>query len=320
MEFCGEVRVNLIKGWDKLLTWTLSPKIKPYLLSSPLIQQQYYLENNPLQSFDQECGFYTLSVPIVGVVTSDRKHIDIANQALVQATQIEDPSLREFAQREILCKVVAYRNLKKGDTITFNGEIYTVDIIIDMWRGMPAYGLIPKHPQRFNPVLLYRGTDMNFISEKGWASILSDLDTSGPGHVTFLKAKNEIQSWLEKINQSGLPAVAYGYSLGGAFVYYTSVYLGALLSQEASSIAFNAPGIPEEVVEGGMGKAPLFSYVNRGDVVSQIGYFIPNLWEVAPSEKMDVIEAHLSLISAKTAFTLNQVDVQRENSVRRKSR
>lgn len=319
IQFCGQMRVNLIKGWDKLLTWTLKPKMRPYLLTSPIDQKVYQqMEHSELEHFDKTYGFYSLSCPLVGVVTKEKSHVTPANLALQSLSEIPSSTQRDFARDEILCKVVAYRNLEKGMKIQTHDQVYVVDEIIDLWRGMPAFGLVPEN-RRGAPILLFRGTDMNLVSEKGWASILSDLDTTGPGHATFLKARDSIRSWLEKVKKQYEAARLMGYSLGGAFVFYTLVYEPELINKSELSVAYNPPGISKDLAEKwgtNPQKIPLMAYVNQGDIVSQIGFFLSDVWEIALEQQMEVIQAHLTLISAQPVYKLSSVDVERENRSR----
>lgn len=321
IQFCGEVRVNLIKGWDKLLTWTLKPKIKPYFLASPLVQNVYIVNQKDILEFDQQYGFYSASCPIVGVVTKDQEHIRVTNAVLESLSEIHDKNQRKFTEDEILAKVMAYRYLERGMKIHLSDGVYIVDEIIDLWRGMPAFGLVPMHPVLGPPILLFRGTDMNLISEKGWASILSDLDTTGPGHATFLKAREDLHNWLEKVKKLYSPARCVGYSLGGAFVFYTLTYEPELLNTKFPSVAYNPPGISLEVYEKwkidfAAKQVPLRTYINQGDIVSQIGFFLSSVWEASLEKQMDIIQSHVTLISAQPRFKLSEVDVTRENRSR----
>ncbi|MDN3507221.1 MAG: hypothetical protein P0S96_08345 [Simkaniaceae bacterium] len=321
VHFCGDMRVNMLKGWDKLLTWTLLPKIKPYYFSNPLVIQTYEMHDAFLESFRKEYGYFSAYEPIVGIVTDEASHVEKTNEALKNLVHLPDSLQREFSRDEILAKVMAYRTLKKGMKITMpDGAIYFVDTIIDLWRGMPAFGLLPEqkgHP----PILLYRGTDMDLVSEKGWASILSDLDTTGPGHTTFLKAQDQIHQWLLKVKKTYQPARVVGYSLGGALVFYTLIYESDLLSRKYPTVAYNPPGISLEVhakwEEAKQAKdIPLFTFVNKGDIVSQIGFFLSNVWEISLDKTMDVIEAHTTLISTESHFHATSVDVAKENEAR----
>ena len=212
------------------------------------------------------------------------------------------------------------RSLKKGTKVWVSeNEIYTVDIVIDLWHGMPAFGLIPE--KNGTPILLYRGTDLNLTSEKGWASILSDLDTTGPGYKTYLRARTEIRNWLEKVKKQQKPARVMGFSLGGVFVCYSLIYEYDLLSKEAPSVAFNPPGISEEIYEKWESipkaqRTPHFLYVNQGDFVSQIGLLLSNVWELSLDHPMGVIESHVTLICTQPLYKMTAVDVPKENQSR----
>lgn len=196
---------------------------------------------------------------------------------------------------------------------------FIVDEVIDLWRGMPAFGLVPERKNGMAPILLFRGTDLDLTSEKGWASVLSDLDTTGPGHVTFLRARHQIHNWLKKVQQEHEPARVMGFSLGGVFVLYTMIYEGDLLNQTVESVAFNPPGVSEEVLkkwEALPQKTPHITYVNQGDFVSKIGFFLSDVWELSLTSPMGVIQAHVTLISAQPQFSLSKVDVTEENKKR----
>jgi len=321
IQFCGEVRVNILKGWDKLLTWTLLPKIKPYYFSSPSVVQTYEVHDAFLEEFRIEYGYFSAYEPLVGIVTDQICHVEKTNEALQNLVHIPDSLQREFSRDEILAKVMAYRTLKKGMKVTMpDGAIYVVDAVIDLWRGMPAFGLMPEK-KGDAPILLYRGTDMDLVSEKGWASILSDLDTTGPGHSTFLKAREPIRQWLSKAKNTHQPARLVGFSLGGALVFYTLIYESDLISRKFPSVAYNAPGISKEIFAKweetiSAQDIPLFTFVNKGDIVSQIGFFLSNVWEISLNESMDVIQAHTSLISTEPQFHATSVDVAKENAAR----
>lgn len=319
IEFCGEIRVNMVKGWDKLLTWTLMSKMKPFALAKPLIEKAFSAKNPFFEMFKHDFGYYSEKEPIVGVVTEEKKHIDVTNELLVALGSIKNNEHLEFSSDEVLAKVLAYRNLKKGMEIVLpNHQTFIVDQVLDLWKGMPAFGLVPKNKRNAPPILLFRGTDMNFVSEKGWASILSDLDITGPGHATFLKAQDTIHAWLEKVSSEYEPARLLGYSLGGSFVFYTAIYEGELVSQRVASKAFNAPGVSMDVLkkwEEGK-KVPLEAYVYQGDIVSQMGYFFSDVWEATLEKSMDIIQAHLTLLTSEPSFKLTAVDVQAENKSR----
>lgn len=325
----GEVRSKTIKGWDKLLTWAFLPANRPYILVRPFVEEIYRRSGESLPNFVRNYGFFSVHHPILGIVTDAEKDVAVV-QCLLNSVQeeIADPGQLRFARDEILSKVLAYRTLKKGMQISIpiskeQTVVYTVDKVIDMWRGMPAYGLVPeKTDVAAPPLLLFRGTDLNLGTERSWASVLSDLDVAGPGQNTFFRARQEIHDWLAKMKQSIGAARIVGYSLGGVFTLYTLVYEADLVNKTVDSIAFNPPGVSDEVLAlwdkmAPENRPPHVTYVNQGDFVSQIGLFLGNVHEISLNEPMEVIAAHVTLISGEPLYKIATVDVSLENEARK---
>ncbi len=312
----GELRTKSIKGWDKLLTWAFLSQNRPYVLMQPPVQTIYKRPGEHLANFDKNYGYFSIYHPLVGIVTDSDEDIKVV-QCLLSTVD------SQFAIDEILSKILAYRTLKKGMKITIaNLGAYIVDEVIDLWRGMPAYGLIPENGKGAIPILLFRGTDLDLVSEKGWASILSDLDIAGPGHKTFLRAQQEIHDWLTKVQASSAPARVVGFSLGGVFVLYTLIYEHELINKQIASTAFNPPGVSQQILDmwekmPSEKRPPHVTYVNQGDFVSQIGFFLGNVHEISLEQPMEVIEAHVTFISGAPLFKINAVDVPKENQERK---
>lgn len=298
----GEIRVKAIRGWDKLLTWSFAAKIHPYPLASPLQSEDFRLKSPVLNAFAERFGYFSTLRPIVGVVTTDPEDLKIALCTLMQIEEeIPLGDQQRFTRDEFLAKVIAYRTLKEGDSLQIGKISYLVDRVIDLWRGMPAFGLKPLNAPAEPPILLFRGTDLTLTKERGWASILSDLDTSGPGFRTFKKARPQIEEWLQNQVSEGRPARLIGFSLGGAFVLYSLVEMPDLISQEFPSAVFNSPGISPAVYARWQKleedrRPPHFLYLNQGDLVSQIGTFFSPGFEVSQEQPMQVIEAHVTLM------------------------
>ncbi len=327
----GEIRLKFIQGWDNLLTWTLKPRNPPYHLEQPLQEKSFRVEAADLLAFDRNYGYFSLFHPIVGIVTQEKRDIAVSDCLLQSlSSAIADPEQLAFSRDEILAKVLSYRHLKKGMTLSLPKvreqelELYVVDEVIDLWHGMPAFGIVPKEEGDGVPILLYRGTDLSITTEKGWASIMSDLDISGPGYNTYLQAQEKIRAWLEKMHKRGSPARVVGFSLGGVFVFYTLIFNYDLLNLDPNtrSVAFNPPGITEEIVAKWREipetlKPPHVSYVNEGDIVSRLGILLPEVWELSLKEPMKVIEAHATLMSVQPFYQMKKVDVSLENASRR---
>ncbi|MCI0381682.1 MAG: hypothetical protein L0207_01325 [Chlamydiae bacterium] len=257
----SEVRAKTLKAWDKFLSWTFSMKNREYTLFYPTQMEEFETGEKKFSEFSEYFGYFSQIKPLVGSVTKDEEDIFITNCILrLIHDEVSHVPQKILTTEEILAKVLAYRALKKGDEVAFStldpeGKnryvTYLVDEIIDLWRGMPAFGLVAKDQGINHSVLLFRGTDLSLTTEKGWASILSDLDLSGPGFSTFKKAAPKIESWLKKMKDSGTPARALGMSLGGVFAAYTTLFFPDLLIHDHRfpSIGFNAPGISKHLLE-----------------------------------------------------------------------
>lgn len=319
----GQLRSKSIKSWDKLITWAFLPKYRPYVLVEPPVEATYRGGEKQVADFVTNYGYFSVYHPILGIVTDSKKDIEVT-QCLLNAIQseIDNPDHLKFSADEILVKVMAYRTLKKGMKITVpvskeETVTYEVDEVIDLWRGMPAYGLVSE---KGTPILLFRGTDLDLASEKSWASVMSDLDTSGPGLRTFQRAQQEIHDWLFKMKDT--PARIVGYSLGGVLTLYTLIYEHELINKQIPSVAFNPPGVSEQVLQlwekiPTNERPPHVIYVNQGDFVSKIGLFLGNVQEISIGQPMDVIEAHVMLISGAPVYKISAVNVHLENKQRK---
>ncbi len=301
------MRVKAIRGWDKLLTWAFGTKLNPYPLNGQLSPVILRVSDPELLDFEPRFGFFSIYHPIVGVVTESAKDLQVVQCLLSLAEEkIRDPFQRSFATDEILAKVLAYRNLQEGDQIRFAGTTYLVEQVMDLWRGMPAFGLVPLEGSA-PPILLFRGTDLTLTKERGWASVLSDLDVAGPGFRTFQKARPQIQTWLEEKKEAGTPARLVGFSLGGAFVLHCLIEMPELVSQTSLSSIFNAPGLSPTVAKRWKEqkeKPPHILYLTLGDLVPQIGTFFSRGYEVKIDKPLQVIEAHVTLMGLQEEATL----------------
>lgn len=237
-----------------------------------------------------------------------------------------DRRTQSFAIDEALAKVAAYRDWKVGDELLWRNsttgviETYRLDYIFDIWHGMPAFGWIAKTGG--SPVLLFRGTDFSLTSERGWASLISDLDPAGPGLTAFMKARSTLQQWLKKVSQPGVRAKVIGFSLGGALAAYTFLYERAWVSE---SIAFNPPGCSEEVFQAWQSLLPeeqqhLIVYVNRGDPVSKVGQLWGIPYQLAIFPLPRPLRAHTLFLSAERKFIGIPIDLTKENERRKRKR
>lgn len=321
--------MHALRYLDRVLEWSFQSRSLDYVLIQP--KQGFVFHNRHLflTEFSQQYGYFSLYRPIVSKVTQSVSDTHIVLQLLASIrTCIKEQKARDFAVEEVIAKVLAYRALPQGMQLSLpvtnaQGDAhmvsFTVDETFDLWHGMPAFGLVPENAQEASPILLFRGTDFSLWSEKGWASVLSDLDVEGPGLSTFQRARPALHSWLLKRAQLGRKARAIGYSLGGVFVTYTALYEHELLGEEPS-VAFDPPGISKatcaELQLLPKDHMPLKVYTTRGDMVSKMGVLCGEVYELSTERDLGPIGAHVSLFSAEPTFCAWQVDVCAENASR----
>lgn len=321
----GQIRFAMLKRSDQFLAIITPQKLKYYSLTS----QSYNFVNTipSFLSFAQDYGYFSPVHPLIAHVSSQQEDLELVLRMLKDLSMTKyDNAFVTFAIAELIAKALAYRDLKQGQRMqlpvkkgsAFYLTEFTVDRVFNLWNGMPAFGLIPDK-KGIASILLFRGTDFALYSKRGWASLLSDVDLSGPGFSVFMKARSEIHEWLKKSAKEDKKAIVLGLSLGGALAAYTYIYEGNLLN-ETGSAAFNAPGISEKVFAecdfSHKKRGKFVSYINQGDIVSKKGYLFGEAVQLSIEVLMKPIFAHTVLISGQPSFTMTVIDVQAENAQR----
>ncbi|MBY0530238.1 MAG: hypothetical protein K2P51_08665 [Rhabdochlamydiaceae bacterium] len=324
----SRVRVEALKSLDEFLNWHLGNETRSYLLRLPIVGVNYVYPQGWMGNFQELHGFFSPYQPLVGRVSGYQEDLDSTRcvlQAVIQ--NLSDKRLQSFAADEILAKVLAYRDLHLGEELLLpccdQGKIelrsYKVDEVFNLWLGMPAYGLVPL--DKGASLLLFRGTDFSLDAPRGWASLMSDVDLSGPGLHAFQKAQPKIHAWLKKCADSGSKARVMGYSLGGALAAYAYIFENEWIAEEGSC-GFNLPGVSDLVIEQWNAlcckrQLGFVSFVNRGDVVSKVGKLFGEVYELSLDAPMKPMTAHTLLMCAQPFFDRNAVDVALENESRR---
>lgn len=314
------MRLKALQNLDLLLSWSFSEKQKTYPLKQPLQEKQIERDLPEVREFLEKYGYFSSIQPIVAKVTSDEEDVDLVRNLLrILYESGAKGEYLEIAVAEALTKVLAYRDLQAGQIlhipIDCEGcvvyEPFTVDRVFDIWHGMPAFGLIPEK-QGMASILLFRGTDFSLDSQRGWASLLSDLDIAGPGFSAFLHARDQISEWLKKVVSLKKTANVMGYSLGGALAAYTFIYENALLCNHGS-VAVCTPGVGEKVLEDWRllpadRQKGFVSYINTGDVVSKVGHLFGTVYCLSASNSYKPLTAHTTLICSEPVFSMVLVD------------
>ncbi len=325
----GALRLKALKNLDQILYLGTSEKTRTYPLAQPLQEKWIEVDIPEVREFVEKYGYFSLNRPIVSKVTSDPEDLELT--CCLLKTLYEKGVKGDYLQiavAEILTKILAYRDLKIGQKIsipiesqgTVAFESFLVDAVFDIWHGMPAFGLIPEK-QSLASILLFRGTDFSFDSQRGWASLISDLDIAGPGLHAFHKAQDALSTWLKKTKKMGKASQVMGCSLGGALAAYTFIYENASLA-EKGSIAVCPPGVSQKVIEDwqllqGNRRLGLTSYVYTGDIVSKVGTLFGTGYCLTSLHRLKPLTAHTFLMCSQPRFSKALLDVEfSENSTK----
>lgn len=327
------LRSKALFQFDKMLSWTFDAERYGYVLKTPLKPEVFEIKDLNILQFTKNHNYFSDDHPLVSKVSSNPTDLLLTLQLLQEIhLSIKEDKQRELITNEVLAKVLAYRDLPLGQEIPIphrNNQLITfeVDTLFDLGKGMPAFGLVPQNKGAAAPLLLFRGTDVSILSERGLASILSDLDPKGPGLSVFLQSRAMLHNWLSKVAETHAKAKLIGCSLGGALATYAYLYEYPLISENPldPSAIFNPPGISKKIFQEWEKipkekKAFFEVFVTRGDLIPKIGRLVGNVSEISPSRSLLPIAAHVTLISAEPTYTLNAIDLEGENQSQRFSK
>ena len=322
------MRLKALKNFNQFLNWSTSEKLKTFALEYPLEEEVFEIDIPEMESFAERYGYFSSVRPIVGKVSSTQVDFQLVSCLLKALFEKgDDLDYLQLATAEVLTKALAYREMKEGQRVQIpiivkgkvSFEKFTIDHIFNLWHGMPAFGLISER-RGIEPILLFRGTDFSLDSQRGWASLMSDLDMAGPGLRAFQHAKEEIHDWLMAASATGRKARVMGFSLGGALAAYTFIYENDWVAK-TGSVAFCPPGVAEKVIEDWEllpeeRRQGFTIYVNEGDIIPKVGKLFGNVYCLSTKKKLKPLSAHTKLMSSETFFSKARVDVEKENTER----
>lgn len=318
------------KSWDKLLGLLFRYHTRCYARQSPVQIEKLKNPYFGFKYFSDHFGRFSGAKTLIGKVTDSEEDLR-ATQYLLELIylHIKSPKLVRLITAEILCKVLAYRNMKEGVVIyipivTKNETIeyipFTIDTIFDLWKKHVAFGLCPHNHEEALPILLYRGTDLSVLTESGRASLISDLDPEGPGKRLFHNSRADIRRWLMQLSQQGKKISVMGHSLGGVMAIYTALYEHSFLSKDPNnpSYAFNPPGLAFDLTEEWsmipLEERPAFmNLITRGDIISKFGYLVGDNYEMCTNKPLSPFLAHEQLIFSQPISYLTKIDTSIEN-------
>jgi hypothetical protein len=324
----NKMRLRALRKLDQFLSWGTSEKLRSFALNTPLEREIFEIDIPEMKEFVARYGYFSPDRPIVGKVSSDVEDLEAVRCVLQALFKKGDEELDylSLASAELLSKVLAYRDLKIGQSVQIpvvvNAQVRDEDFIVDqvfnLWHGMPAFGLLPKN-QEVESILLFRGTDFSLVTQRGWASLMSDLDMTGPGLSAFHHAQLEIHEWLKKAKEKGKQAKVMGFSLGGALAAYTFIYEHELVAN--GSMIFCPPGVADKVLDDWMllpleKRRGLTTYVNEGDIISKVGKLLGEAFVLAAQNPLKPLSAHTAIMSAKPIFSKTRMNLSKENAQR----
>lgn len=241
---------------------------------------------------------------------------------------VTDPDMRRLLSGEVLAKVIAYRELREGQTIPIpsldsDGKpcrlTYRVDRRFNLWKDIPAFGLVPiDHPEAA-PILLFRGTSFSLSSKGGPASIASNFDPAGSGWVPFQNNKQQLKEWLVASTKQ-TKARVIGNGLGGSIASYAAIAFADFINKKSTepSYSFNPIGVKEELgllwndLPTSI-RPKLEVYITQGDVIPKFGWLFGNVYEVQVERRLYPMAAHRHLSFFRPHVKIFAVDVEKEN-------
>lgn len=327
-----KVRSTFLESLDKMLALAFDPQARIFQLDQAKPKQIFRTDEKGFREFVKTYGYFSDEKPIVGRVTKEYADTCVAAELLQLVLKtIRDPLQLEIAIGEVTAKILAYRDLKEGQMLSLprldnTGHpvffTYKVDQVFDLWHKMPAFGLVPQE-KGVSALLLFRGTDFTLVTERGWASLISDLEIRDPGYYAFIQAKPMLRAWLKKMADQGKHAHVMGFSLGGVFTLYTVLHAYDLLSKKSNepTLAFNLPGVSREIIDEwkeipASELPPLKLFVNRGDLVSKLGKLLGNVYELSLPTLSKPLYAHTAIMSLEPLYFLQAIDLEKENAKR----
>jgi hypothetical protein len=306
------MRLKAIETLDRILGWTLTEEQRSHPAKDPLRGEVFHLSDPSIEEFIKTYSYFSSEHPLIATVTKDPADISIAIGLLEAIDRaIKQPVMRQRATAEALSKVIAFRELPLGTeipvpTTNAKGEptvvTYVVERIFDLWKEIPAFGLVPKRRGVFPAILLFRGTDLTLTTKRSWASILSDFDVKGPGFSLFQHSRVQLREWFKQVGKVRV----MGFSLGGTLAEYVSIYEADAISQEPS-YAFNPPGVSKDVYQAWKDlkrKPPLKICITQGDLIPRVGQLFSDVFEFCPQKPPRPIEAHVMLATLQSQYSV----------------
>ena len=184
-----------------------------------------------------------------------------------------------------------------GGNAGFNG--YIVDLKINNWTNLDAYGLVRKTSdgEIEKSLLVFRGTQEIL-------DIVVDLNIHGVGESQYASGRSSIITWANKVSKTGTISVT-GHSLGGALAQYFAADWTSRGGRIDTIETFQSGGIRQAWTQqfNISNCTKSIHHIAAGDIVSLTGSFVAGQYLVHSSFSSE-LDAHTRAGLAYTPYVL----------------
>ena len=253
----------------------------------------------------------------------------------IAETQYPDDQfgVKEALAIEIITKYIVAQNLPDGFMIPFpiidkrkKNAVAQYSLTRTFRLGnseIPVY-LFEAKEQLLPPILVFRGTRMNFDKMSDAYSIVENFNAHGPArgfYQEFAPTLKEFFNQWFKLPEHFQKFRIFGYSQGGVLGQRAAVDFAEYLGQSRNdcSVFFNSPGIEKDYLEKWNALNPeqrpaAINYVVSRDAVSKVGAgFIGEVYEVSPEFAARVTEAHFGVRLLEDNWKLYKIHSDQES-------
>lgn len=236
---------------------------------------------------------------------------------------------------ELLSKELAAMNVPENYRLeipcyTKKGEAVCVPYVLEKRfsmgeSGIPVLFFVPEkyNGEEFSPIILFRGTRVNFNKAEDVLSIIENLNVCGPARGLYCDFNKQLKDLFEnwfKTETHHTPFRIFGYSQGGVLGQRAMADFYKYMSLDVNnpSLFFNSPGVEKDYVEewlalGDKERPAAIHYVITHDIISKSGReFLGEVYEIKP-EKSSIMNAHFGKRFFEKAWELFEIDKSRES-------
>ena len=232
------------------------------------------------------------------------------------AKHVHDPKIKMAFTAEILSKYLPFQTFKGEPIIeipsTRNRTLQYCIRQTTIAQDMPITFLVPTEEKSdYPPILIFRGTNLDFFKPNAWKSIIYNFDPAGPVFDLFYSSIKKLEDLLQSKDFGQGCAQVMGYSQGGALAALTVAQFKNHVSKDPNfpSVTFHAPAIRFE-------KTPnlnLQQYIVKGDIISRVGHtWLGNVHQIEYNRMQTFLNPHFTLTLAQPGWRSQQIDAEQD--------